>query len=308
MADRLTNNPKIADGLRLSYSGNQRPILIEKEIEAPMHLRKPARIGVQFMGDIAHEDIRDHDFHDILHVIEECPQHTFMVITKRIHRLSGLIKWERCSNKPLPNLWLGVSVENQAAADERIPILLQIPAAVRWLSVEPMLGPIDITRYLYLIGSSTAGPFRDHAGKVRLRGTGFGGQMVTSIPSGDISWVVVGGETGPGARPIHPDWVRNVRDECLAAGVPFYFKQWGEWCPATQAYGVTGSLLPETDERFTWIGWDGKTNNPSSHGLIDPVMAIGKMRTKRVGHLLDGQEYRQMPSVRAMIEAERLLA
>jgi protein gp37 len=128
---------------------------------------------------------------------------------------------------PLPNVWLGVSVENQAAADERIPLLLATPAAVRWISAEPLLGPVDLKRHLFQCCGCP------HPGDP---GDGF--YDPPSPPSccnepdlTELHWVVAGGESGTGARPMHPDWARSLRDQCAAAGVPFLFKQWGAWAP-----------------------------------------------------------------------------
>ncbi|ETX26430.1 hypothetical protein RISW2_04375 [Roseivivax isoporae LMG 25204] len=107
---------------------------------------------------------------------------------------------------PLSNVWLGVSAEDQRRADERVPHLLATPAVVRFVSAEPLLGPVGLTRWSGLEGDGDT--------------MGFG-----------LDWVIVGGESGPGARPMHPDWARSLRDQCTAAGVPFFFKQWGAWAP-----------------------------------------------------------------------------
>lgn len=181
---------------------------------------------------------------------------------------------------PIPNVHLGVSCENQAAANERIPPLLQCPAAVRWVSAEPLLGTIDFTdithdglgRNALLVDDATFGRHERH-----------------------LDWVVCGGESGPHARPMHPDWARSIRDQCRAAGVPFHFKQHGEWVVASEANGIIGSTMPPTGERYTWLGFDGKTQNPSHKGLLDPVYAMARVGKKRAGHLLDGQEYRMYP-------------
>lgn len=117
---------------------------------------------------------------------------------------------------PLPNVWLGTSVENQAAADDRIPHLLRTPAAVRWVSCEPLLGAVDISDHFYSGCHCNA----------RSVGECF------CFPRRLLHWVVAGGESGPKARPMHPEWARSLRDQCQEAGVPFHFKQWGEWAPA----------------------------------------------------------------------------
>lgn len=176
----------------------------------------------------------------------------------------------------LPNVWLGTSVEDQKAADQRIPDLLQCPAAVRFLSCEPLLGAVDI---------NNPQPWGDH-GKLYPLGLSKGRSR--------IHWVIAGGESGPGARPMHPDWVRGLRDQCQAAGVPFFFKQWGAWVPATREHGITGHVMPETGEKATWIGWDGRTQNPSSDGLTEPVMAIARVGKKAAGRELDGRSWDEL--------------
>jgi len=121
---------------------------------------------------------------------------------------------------PYPNIWLGVSVEDQKTADERIPLLLQCPAAVRWLSCEPLLGRVDLCEHLGMWWNQTMGVFEGTS--ARINASHFMGQQ-------RIGWVVAGGESGRGARPMHPDWARSLRDQCAAASVPFFFKQWGEF-------------------------------------------------------------------------------
>jgi protein gp37 len=199
-------------------------------LEWPLHKKKPLRIFVNSMSDLFHENISDEYIAKVFAVMAQCPQHTFQILTKRHARMRAFMNRYTAGGalSPLPNVWLGVSVEDQKWADIRIPALLETPAAVRFLSCEPLLGPVSIDRYLWLVGSSTAGPFHDYAGRRRGgRGGGIGGQAITAVRSWDINWVIVGGESGPGARPMDPDWARLLRDECEAGGVPFLFKQWG---------------------------------------------------------------------------------
>jgi protein gp37 len=152
--------------------------------------------------------------------------------------------------RPLPNVWLGVSTEDQRTADQRIPILLDpmLPAAVRWISAEPLLGPIDLDgplvnghrpRLTYWLTG------RPHWGAEERQPSGLVLQPLEIGPK--LDWVVVGGESGPGARPMHPDWARSLRDQCAAAGVPMLFKQWGEWAPADWAVRVCDPA----------VGWQG---------------------------------------------------
>jgi len=184
-----------------------RVIFHSDRLEEPLHWKKPSRIFVVSMGDIFHDDVDGFWLSAIWSIIERAYWHTFLILTKRPERFGRL-------TPSLPfykNIWLGVSVENQRTADERIPILLQIPAAKRFVSVEPMLNEVDFT---YGTGVVTFSPDDDNP--AWLEG---------------LDWVICGGETGPKARPMHSDWVRSLRDQCQAASVPFFFKSWGEWKP-----------------------------------------------------------------------------
>ena len=173
------------------------------------------------MSDLFHEKLPSEFIAKILAVVGDCPRHTFQVLTKRPERMREIMR-DLCAFagivEPPKNLWLGVSVEDQATADERIPLLLQTPAAVRFVSYEPALGPVDF-RCLqhnreFEIDSLTA---------IRRP------PAIAGSSDSKLNWIIAGGESGPHARPSHPDWFRSVRDQCAAAGVPFFFKQWGEW-------------------------------------------------------------------------------
>ena len=189
-------------------------------LDQPLKWEKPRRIFVVSMGDLFHEDVKYEWTDSIWSRMAKCPQHTFLVLTKRPERMSEFVSEVGVFNYDvLPNLWLGVTAENQATADERIPILLQIPAAVRFVSVEPMLSEIWIQNYLNLYEPTTGKP------GVKIVGADMFGYQQKRF----IDWVIVGGESGPCARPMHPDWARSIRDQCKAAGVPFFFKQWGKW-------------------------------------------------------------------------------
>jgi protein gp37 len=232
--------------------------LIEKALDRPLHWTRPRRIFVNSMSDLFHEALPYAAIDKVFAVMALAPQHTFQVLTKRAERMrdyvggfpdrraifdshSGLdyVTW------PLPNVWLGVSVEDQERADERIPHLLATPAAVRFLSCEPLLGPIEFSDV------SRRSDAIEQLGRRALAG---------------IGWVIAGGESGPNARPMHPDWARSLRDQCAAAGVAFFFKQWGEYAPAT-AVGETWRH-PEVPQR------------------------VGK---KRAGRLLDGRTHDEFP-------------
>ncbi len=183
-------------------------------VQEPLGWKKPKRVFVCSMGDLFHKDVNFFWIDEVFEYMLRAPHHTYMVLTKRPQRL---YEWcdstgNRSELLQRSRAWIGVTAENQKRADERTPILLQIPAAVRFVSVEPMLGPVDFDeikigcahRPLYCACSADC----DHA---------------------KLDWVISGGETGAGARPMHPDWARSLRDQAVSAGVPFFFKGWGRW-------------------------------------------------------------------------------
>jgi protein gp37 len=199
-----------------------------ERLEEPLHWKAPRKIFVCSRSDIFHPDVPTQFIDDIFEVMSACPQHTFLLLTKRPElieeKLYGATTDNPCrelgGGDYLPNVYLGVTCENQKAADERIPILLQTPAAVRWISVEPMLERIDIEPYLYKQNTNT---------------------FINAMRTGDdsiilgnkLDWVACGAETGPGARPSPPliD-VRYLKDQCVVADVPFFLKMmWGEKMP-----------------------------------------------------------------------------
>lgn len=225
------------------------------------------KVFVCSMSDLFHESV---SFEFIRQVLVEChwSRATFQILTKRPDRVLQYINWmfedgvlidgeKRCFGS---NIWLGVSCENQATADERIPLLLQIPAAVRFLSCEPLLGPISLP-------------------------TAF-----CQLPTGS-NWVIAGGESGHKARPMHPDWVRSLRDQCANANVPFFFKQWGNFSPIQK--GVTDLY----NGKQLWLESEGKYHSeiekPFKKGVFIPIFKVGKQKS---GNLLDGVEHKAFPT------------
>jgi len=185
--------------------------------------------------------------------------------------------WTLQQERPRPNWWFGTSVENQAAADKRIPELLQVPAAVRFLSCEPLLGPVDLNGIPH--------PLR-HPERHELK----------LNPWIGIHWVIAGGESGPNARPMHPDWARSLRDQCQAAsirysvmGVAFHFKQWGEWSPIDQPWEQQSPNKLATNER--WL------NHAGGHGFNgEKVWRMAKVGKVAAGRLLDGRTWDELPT------------
>lgn len=274
----------------------------EQNIDVPLRWRKP-RI-VRITADLFHETVPDEWIDRVFAVMALAPQHQFQVLTKRSKRMREYyvsrdikeFRWRADQEIaiplglnvrapdvwPLPNVWLGVSVEDQARAAARIPDLLATPAAVRWISAEPLLGPVDLRAHF-------------------LNPHGF-----TETPR----WVVVGGESGPGSRPMHPDWARSLRDQCAAAGVPFLFKQWGDWSPVRiegednghlePAYPMSGCSESDTHRssqqcRF----WQDEELVTWPHVTTLPAIGARRIGKQAAGRLLDGVEHNGYPEARS---------
>ncbi len=213
MAKRLENNLMISAPHRAAYRG-EGPELDQKELEAPLHLKKPARIGVQFMGDLWHGSVEHFTIAKIWSLARKCQRHTFFFLTKRPERLRDwtFVKSEVAHVPKIvgeiwpDNCWLGVSISTN---DDlwMVETLLQIPAAHYWISHEPGLGKVTYPKEFLSLGKDC--------------------------------FLVTGGETGPRARPMHPDIPRHDRDQCQSAGVPFFFKSWGD-----------GLILPKEKKRL----------------------------------------------------------
>lgn len=273
-----------------------KPTFHPKRLEEPLRWRKPQRVAVSFMGDIALAS--PGELYHVMDAIAECPQHRFLILTKRpklfYEKLwTGMPRYfgdGQCH----PNVWLGVSVTNQADADERIPLLLKCPAAVRWVSIEPMLGPVDLRLDSSGVPHNQSGYPLGSCGYYCNESVGH-----VDHNHNRLAWVVVGGESGPGARPLHPDWVRSVRDQCLEARVPFYMKQWGEWVPENRgskgkpACGLyrDGRMLL-TDDDFKREGEPWLRSLAKGDGDFCFVTRVG---TKAAGNVLDGRQWQELP-------------
>lgn len=224
---------------------------------------------------------------ELWELIESTPNLDWLILTKRIGNARAMMSHmlDRASGwTPPANFWLGATIVNQDEADRDIPKLLAVPAAKRFLSIEPLLGPVDLTpAYLpcpnaadcmcsdFDTGSTECCRQCDH--------TGIGDEI-------GIDWVIVGGESGCGARPMHPDWARSLRDQCEAARVPFLFKQWGEWMPGVEEDDKVVLRFP--------LGSTSGPKNPDWHRWPNAITA--KVGKKAAGRLLDGCEWNGLPS------------
>lgn len=306
---RLTTNSKAGP----VWTGELR--FVERRLRAPLKRKKPTTYFVNSMGDLFHEDVPDEWIDKVFAVMALCPQHTFQVLTKRAERMRDYMArifgsnvaprgfvcppWSALLNRverswmaanpdymtdirplllrgfeggrtlpngPLDNVWLGVSTERQKEYDERWPHLASTPAAVRFISYEPALGPLNLQSMALTL---------DHPIKM--------------FPD----WVICGGESGHDARPMHPAWPRELRDQCALIGVPFFFKQHGEWL---SVHDTTGPALDAFNAgQGTFGEWHGAHFMPrcvcgAGHGT---VIRVGK---KAAGRLLDGITHDAMPS------------
>lgn len=263
----------------------------------PFDVKRSTTFFVCSMSDLFGENVPEEWIADVFTVMAQCPQHTFQVLTKRADRMRAIlsdaefIEGIRSNLKiidnpddppwkwPLPNVWCGTSAERQKEADERIPDLLATPAAVRFVSAEPLLGPINFTSIARKTGE---GLMRPLDGRFRT-----------------LDWIIVGGESGPGARPMHPDWARSIRAQCAATGVPFFFKQWGSWRQVTDADVYDTSKGRAGRPPAFIVAHDGTVHCFKNVGHAinrdhPPVtmIEVGKART---GRLLDGREWNEMP-------------
>jgi protein gp37 len=329
-AERL--QPRFMNPIRFAAQDRDKVeiFLDEKMLTQPLRWKRPRRIFVGSMTDLFADFVTDDMLDRIFAVMALCPQHTFQLLTKRPGRMRRYLThdpkkaaaggpdgrvaragyevatalgedvnapyWDVFWDWPLRNVWLGVSAEDQATADERIPLLLETPAAVRFVSYEPALGPIDFTAIAPSKRDSGLDFVTDALrGATTLwdakRSGGWGG-----VAPAKLDLIIVGGESGPDARPMHPTWARTVRDQCAAAGVPFFFKQWGEHLPGT------------LDKHRDMIAWqDGRDEYYGEHQDIKyseswldntkagELILAYRIGRQRAGRLLDGREHNDLP-------------
>jgi protein gp37 len=253
IANRFAGSKAFPDGFKLT--------LHPERLEDPLRWRKPCRVFVNSMSDLFHPDVPDRFIVQVYARMVAAGWHQFQVLTKRPQRMAQLLNkpaFERdvqdevhalhthmFAGFPYPSVWLGTSIESDRYTF-RANHLRETPARVRFLSLEPLLGPL---------------PSLDLTG---------------------IDWVIVGGESGPGARPMHPAWARDIRDRCVAAGVAYFFKQWGEWGPIDPL-----EWSARNGDRV--LGWDG-TDNDCGSGFVH---RYGK---HAAGRTLDGRTWDEYPS------------
>jgi len=308
LAGKLQNIPQYAKPF-------EQVQLMHERLMLPLKWKQPRTVFVNSVSDLFHEDVPFEFIDQVFAMMALTPQHTYQILTKRPERMAEYfstrdrfvamrpkrirafpeqaepftVEHPSRHQHPLPNVWLGTSVENQATADERIPHLLKCPAAVRFLSCEPLLGPVDLKGIVY------------HGGGLSTRWnylTGYEGDWNSNGPQYDlgheigprIDWVITGGESGPGARPMHPEWARGLRDQCKAAGVSYFFKQWGAWMPIDEPWSQEEVQPLAKNER--WVNVEGGHGFHGQH-----VFRMRKVQKHAAGHMLDGVEHHEWPKV-----------
>jgi protein gp37 len=266
-------------------------VMHPEALSIPFSWKKPSRIFLNSMSDLFHKDVTWNFIYKVFEVMMNCPQHTFIIATKRHQRLTelaGIYLHLRRNHPympvPLTNVWILVSVEDQESADKRIPYILDpnTPIAVRGISAEPLIAPLQIAKYLVAVQENG---FLDFGGPQ-------GGRHA-------LQWVICGGESGSKASPMHPDWARRIRDDCKAAGVPFFLKQWGE-------YGV-GSDYNSPWKHYAFCNngdrvelhnqpqkLRGESYQQDEWKKLNPVI-IRKCGKKKADRFLDGKEHLEYP-------------
>lgn len=328
-AHRFSGTGQAYEGLTMMTKGG--PVwtgkmrLIQDDLVEPITWVKPSRVFVNSMSDLFHEDLPFQYIADVFAVMACTTRHTYQVLTKRPARMLEFFNWlnltapfqwpeqvqptkvwpqwtplrgkrggyDNCGPRwPLKNVWLGVSVEDQARADERIPLLLKTPAAVRWISAEPLLGPVSLLDG-YVGKWPTACKVDDKGWCQKCQLEPFNGLCDQDVER--LDWVVAGGESGPGARPSHPDWFRKLRDECKLAGVPFFFKQWGGHLPGELKRGEP--TIRWQDGRTEWYG-DHADIKYQNHWLTNDeagLVIAWPTAKKAAGRKLDGRTHDKYP-------------
>jgi protein gp37 len=293
---RLQHHPSRAGLTTMSKAGpvwNGQVRLNEGWLDQPLRWTRPRRIFVCAHGDLFHEDVPDAWIDQVFAVMAAATQHTFQVLTKRPARMRQYISslrdrprylrldkdsqvWAPYEGGVPTNIWLGASAEDQVRLNARIEDLVETPAYRRFLSIEPLIAPMSL-RWMPTPPAGPGGSVNEYDGLRRL------------------DWVIAGGESGPGARPMHPDWTRQIRDHCAGAGVPFFFKQWGAWTPGENARTPGG---PWTGAYYLDDRWAlAEFSSSGLEGLhIDDEPDVWRVGKKAAGRLLDGVEHNGMPT------------
>ena len=270
----------------------------EMVLHQPWRWKKPKMIFVSSMSDLFHPSVPLNWILRVFVVMAGAPQHTFQVLTKRPGRMAYFANHHlpemSCGTITWPdNVWAGTSLEMMEDGAKRyfarLDLLAQVPAKVRFVSAEPLLGPLDLRPWLQPSSVMAHGDLDNPETASAIANLA----RAAFRQKWGLSWVIAGGESGPGARPCHPDWVRSLRDQCQAAGVAFHFKQWGEWIPVeNKGYAHSGYATDFSPPLTMWVDIEGKAEEyvTGNGGLF--MRRVGK---KAAGAVLDGREHRGFP-------------
>ena len=291
-------------GIGANRSWNGETQMVESQLTKPLSWKKPRIVFVCSMGDLFHESIPFEWTDRIFKLMYKAKQHKFIILTKRPKQMIEYFKWvgdrAGCTIYDMApskdsNLIFGVSIEDQKTADQRIPLLLSLPVTNRMISIEPMLGPLDLTPFLPI---APKGEIHHTDQYLEKEGRSFPQQGEMSEGQRGLSWVICGGESGSAARPMHPDWVRSVRDQCQAAGVPFFFKQWGEWLPAAQN-NVNENLSAKRENIISMSAEGDYGPYFKTDYMVDDrnYKTIAKIGRKAAGNLLDGVKHEEYAKI-----------
>jgi protein gp37 len=243
-------------------------VLHPERLRLPYRWKEPRRVFVNSMSDLFHELMPPDFLAQVFAVMNDLPKHTFQILTKRPEIAAA---WP---GPWTPNIWMGTSVENQRAADKRIPYLLQVPAAVRFLSCEPLLGPIDLSRIVVAEGVTGWGPRRRKCdaltGWQHDYPPGADHPRESLSGRGRVDWVIVGGESGPHHRPMEMSWARRIRDFCVAQDVAFFFKQDADFRNEQRPY-----LVEEDGSAREWHQYPDHLSAPRFLG-VNPMPAAAE--------------------------------
>ncbi len=314
-------NARFAGGATINWGpGAPRRRTSESNWQQPRKWNREAeRLGIRYrvfcasLADVFDNAIDQMWRNDLFTLISDTPHLDWLLLTKRIGNVRAMLPvwyedpqaWEFGQGIAHPNVWLGATIVSQEEADRDIPKLLAIPSAKRFLSMEPLLAPVDLTKL------HNPGPLHQSGAFINALRGGTWGEVrstgerlrITHGPIWPIDWVIVGGESGPNARPMHPDWARSLRDQCQAVGVPFLFKQWGEWLPWAH-FGDADVDDPPEQTRFktmefvdsTWVYVGYPDTWATMDGEIDDMQCVGRVGKKAAGRLLDGRTWDEVPS------------
>ncbi len=245
-----------------SYNGRKNQVNVRPFTEVQCHpdrldhpakWKRPRTIFVCSMGDLFHEDVPFHFIDDVFDVMAKNDQHIYLILTKRVDQLANYLSYDQKWNKELwPHVWFGASIENQHAWDDRALVLKNLPFLNRFVSIEPLIDPVDMA---------------------------FGHD--TDIGSW-LHWVIAGGETGYGSRPMHPSWIKSLKTQCMDEVIPFFFKGWGNWIPDSGYEDKSGETRVVWNDQYPHVG-----------GQL--MVRVSK---KKAGFLIDGKEWSQFPIAR----------